>query len=219
MRWAWRRAARACRWTARPTGAARSSGARTPTGGDRWIRAPHRHGAARAKLRIRPEGEGQAMASTCRQAMRSIALAAVLASLAACQGDVATLAFDRPDMQAADAGALALQSPVFADGRQIPGRYSAYGDDVSLPLAWQAVPGAKSYALVMEDPDADRPAPYVHWVAWNIPAGVTALPEGLSTDPRLDDPDGMRQGLNDRGAAGYFGPRPPAGSGVHHYHV
>lgn len=159
------------------------------------------------------------MASTRRQAMRSIALAAVLASLAACQGDVATLAFDRPDMQAADAGALALQSPVFADGRQIPGRYSAYGDDVSPPLAWQAVPGAKSYALVMEDPDADRPAPYVHWVAWNIPAGVTALPEGLSTDPRLDDPDGMRQGLNDRGAAGYFGPRPPAGSGVHHYHV
>ena len=159
------------------------------------------------------------MASTCRQVMRSLALAAVLASLAACQGDVATLAFDRPDMQAADAGALALQSPVFADGRQIPGRYSAYGDDVSPPLAWQAVPGAKSYALVMEDPDADRPAPYVHWVAWNIPAGVTALPEGLSTDPRLDDPDGMRQGLNDRGAAGYFGPRPPAGSGVHHYHV
>jgi len=151
--------------------------------------------------------------------MRSLALAAVLASLAACQGDVATLAFDRPDMQAADAGALALQSPVFADGRQIPGRYSAYGDDVSLPLAWQAGPGAKSYALVMEDPDADRPAPYVHWVAWNIPAGVTALPEGLSTDPRLDDPDGMRQGLNDRGSAGYFGPRPPAGSGVHHYHV
>lgn len=159
------------------------------------------------------------MASTRRQAMRSIALAAVLASLAACQGDVATLAFDRPDMQAADAGALALQSPAFADGRQIPGRYSAYGDDVSPPLAWQAVPGAKSYALVMEDPDADRPAPYVHWVAWNIPAGVTALPEGLSTDPRLDDPDGMRQGLNDRGSAGYFGPRPPAGSGVHHYHV
>jgi Raf kinase inhibitor-like YbhB/YbcL family protein len=149
----------------------------------------------------------------------AIVLAAVLSGLAACQGDAATLAFERPDMQSAEASAMALRSPAFAHGQPIPERYGAYGEDVSPPLSWEPVEGAVSYALVMEDPDADRPAPYVHWVAWNIPATVTSLPEGLPGGPRLANPEGMRQGLNDRGSAAYFGPRPPAGTGVHHYHV
>ena len=70
----------------------------------------------------------------------------------------------------------------------------------------------------MEDPDAAKPKPFVHWVAWNIPADVTALPEGLHTLPRLTDPEDLRQGSNSRGSTGYFGPKPPPGTGTHHYH-
>ncbi|MGY0612164.1 MULTISPECIES: YbhB/YbcL family Raf kinase inhibitor-like protein [unclassified Luteimonas] len=159
------------------------------------------------------------MATLLQRSTFLITLALVATTFAACRAGDSPVAFERAETRTATAAALALQSQAFADGQPIPLRYSAYGDDVSPPLAWQPVEGAKSYALLMEDPDADRPEPYLHWLAWNIPAGVTSLPEGLATDPRLAEPDGMLQGTNDRGSVGYFGPRPPAGSGIHHYHV
>jgi Raf kinase inhibitor-like YbhB/YbcL family protein len=159
------------------------------------------------------------MTRTHRRAIVPFALAALFACLAGCGRQDGALAFD--DAVATDAAIaeFALSSQGFPGGQPIPSRHSAYGDDASPPLAWAPVQGARSYALVMEDPDADRPAPYVHWVAWNIPAGVTALAEGLPADARLAAPDGMRQGVNDRGSVGYFGPRPPAGTGVHDYHL
>ncbi|MYM66987.1 YbhB/YbcL family Raf kinase inhibitor-like protein [Pseudoduganella sp. FT55W] len=70
----------------------------------------------------------------------------------------------------------------------------------------------------MEDPDAPN-KPFVHWLAWNIPAGVTSLPEGLQEQPHLTQPDGVLQGRTTRGSIGYFGPRPPVGDPPHHYHV
>jgi Raf kinase inhibitor-like YbhB/YbcL family protein len=116
------------------------------------------------------------------------------------------------------AGASTLESPAFADGEPIPRRFSDYGEGVSPPLRWEPVAGARSYALVMEDPDADMPKPFVHWVAWNIPGTVSALPEALATHPRLTDPEDLRQGRNSYGSTGYFGPKPPPGSGTHRYH-
>ena len=89
---------------------------------------------------------------------------------------------------------------------------------VSPPLAWSPVNGAKSYAIIAEDPDAKPIKPFVHWVAWNIPADVTKLPEGVQEQPRLTDPEGMLQGRTSRGVVGYFDPRPPVGDKQHHYH-
>jgi Raf kinase inhibitor-like YbhB/YbcL family protein len=60
--------------------------------------------------------------------------------------------------------------------------------------------------------------PYIHWLIWNIPGDVDWLPEGLPERYRLVTPQGAIQGRNDTGDHGYFGPRPPAGTGVHHYH-
>ena len=136
----------------------------------------------------------------------------------AAKGHGVPLALERPETRASRDDRLALQSSAFANDQPIPPRYSDYGEGVSPPLSWQAVEGAKSYALIMEDPDADQPRPFVHWLAWNIPGSLTALPEGLHTQPRLTDPEDLRQGRNSRGSTGYFGPRPPAGTGVHHYH-
>ncbi len=135
----------------------------------------------------------------------------------ASKGHGVPLAKDRPETRGGDADA-ALRSPAFADGQPIPKRHSDYGEGVSPALEWRAVEGAKSYAMVMEDPDADKPKPFVHWVAWNIPGDMTALPEGLHTHPRLTEPEDLRQGSNSRGSTGYFGPRPPPGSGTHRYH-
>ena len=95
---------------------------------------------------------------------------------------------------------------------------SEYGEGVSPELWWEGVEGAKSYALILEDPDARSPTPFVHWVAYNIPADRTSLPEGMQEQERLTDPDGLLQGRTSKGGVGYFGPRPPVGDPPHHYH-
>jgi Raf kinase inhibitor-like YbhB/YbcL family protein len=103
------------------------------------------------------------------------------------------------------------------DGR-LPRRFSEYYDGKSPRIGWSRVAGAESYVIIMEDPDAKPITPFVHWLAWNIPARWTHLPEGLQEQERLTDPLGMLQGLNSRGSNGYFGPRPPVGDPPHHYH-
>jgi hypothetical protein len=113
---------------------------------------------------------------------------------------------------------IELSSPAFPPNGHIPDRHSAYGDGLSPPLTWTAIPGAGAYAIIMEDPDAPRAEPFLHWTIWNIPGDVTSLPESLPQGRRLDRPQGAVQGRNDAGAIGYFGPRPPAGDRPHRYH-
>ena len=138
---------------------------------------------------------------------------------AAQRGFGVPLAVNRPETTAKGEGRLALASSGFADGAPLDKRFSAYHDDVSPPLEWQAVAGARSYAVLVEDPDSKPMAPFVHWVAWNIPAGTTRLVEGLPKQDRLTAPDGMLQGANSRGSVGWLGPRPPVGDPPHRYHV
>ena len=104
-----------------------------------------------------------------------------------------------------------------ASGR-LPDRHSAYHDNISPPLTWTRVPGAQAYALIVEDPDAPRELPFVHWMAWNIPGEAASLPEGIGNVAHPLSPQGMTQGKNDNGSYGWFGPRPPAGHGVHRYY-
>jgi hypothetical protein len=108
--------------------------------------------------------------------------------------------------------ALVLASPAFAPGAPIPREYSCEGEDISPPLTWSgAPPGTRSFALIVDDPDAPDPrAPkmtWVHWVLYDIPAATSALPENGSR--RL--PEGTREGLNDWKRTGYGGPCPPIG--------
>lgn len=87
------------------------------------------------------------------------------------------------------------------------------GKDMSPPLAWGDPPeGTKSFALIMDDPDAPGGL-WVHWVLYNIPAEARGLPENVPPDENL--PDGSRQGNNSWGRVGYGGPCPP--SGMHRY--
>lgn len=101
---------------------------------------------------------------------------------------------------------------------EIPRRHSEYYDGLSPRIEWTGVRGAKSYVVIMEDPDAKPITPYVHWLAWNIPANYRHLPEGLQEQERLLDPPGVHQGRTSRGFVGYVGPRPPVGDPPHHYH-
>lgn len=132
------------------------------------------------------------------------------------KGNGVPLANKRPETQAS--GAVAVSSPAFRNDGAMDQKYSEYADGVSPALSWKPVPGAKSYAIVAEDPDAKPVTPFVHWLAWNIPASVTSLPEGVQEQPRLTDPEGVLQGRNTRGSVGYYGPKPPVGEAPHHYH-
>jgi Raf kinase inhibitor-like YbhB/YbcL family protein len=110
-----------------------------------------------------------------------------------------------------------ISEAIDADGAIGP-RHSAYGANLSPPLRWTPVGGAGAYAIILEDPDAPAERPFVHWMIWNIPGDVDWLPEGLPNSARLVSPQGAVQGKNDNGSYGYFGPRPPPGTGLHHYH-
>jgi Raf kinase inhibitor-like YbhB/YbcL family protein len=102
-----------------------------------------------------------------------------------------------------------ITSAAFEDGQVIPRRHTCQGEDVSPALLWSDVPqGAKSLALICDDPDAPV-GNWVHWVIYNLPAGLNGLPEGVAATPSL--PDGSRQGLNDFRRIGYGGPCPPPG--------
>jgi hypothetical protein len=109
--------------------------------------------------------------------------------------------------------------PVQEASGRLPARYSAYGDNVSPPLSWSAVPDARAWAIVVEDPDAPRETPFVHWMIWNIPGQLTALGEGIGNSPRPISPQNAVQGRNSHESYGWFGPRPPAGHGLHHYYI
>jgi hypothetical protein len=104
-----------------------------------------------------------------------------------------------------------------ADG-SLEDRHSAYHDNISPPLRWTNVPDVKSWALVVEDPDAPREHPFLHWMMWNIAGETNWIPQGIGNVATPITPQRGIQGKNDMGGYGWFGPRPPVGHGVHRYY-
>ena len=110
--------------------------------------------------------------------------------------------------------ALTVSSLAFSNGDRIPAKFTCQGQDVSPPLAWGNPPaGTRSFALIVDDPDAPAGI-FTHWVLFNIPADSRTLPEAVPAQAELSG--GARQGKNDSGRTGYYGPCPPPG-GQHRY--
>jgi hypothetical protein len=108
---------------------------------------------------------------------------------------------------------MEITSTAFANEGMIPRRYTCDGEDISPPLSWRGVPpGAKSLALIADDPDAPRKT-WVHWVVYNVPAESGGLPENVPPEKTIVG--GGRQGTSNFGRVGYGGPCPP--SGTHRY--
>jgi Raf kinase inhibitor-like YbhB/YbcL family protein len=154
--------------------------------------------------------------------MRRTFLPALLSSvllLAACQrGPTTPTANSTAPTPAAttrgeDKMALKITSTAFDEGGMIPARYTCDGENVSPSLAWSGVPaGAKTLALVADDPDAPR-GTWTHWVIFQIPATEKGLPENVPARDTLEG--GAQQGNNDFKKLGYGGPCPP--DGTHRY--
>lgn len=99
-----------------------------------------------------------------------------------------------------------LTSSAFEEGQPIPDPYTCWGEDISPELTWVGAPvGTQSFAIVVDDPDARG---FIHWTAWNIPAGTTSLAEN-------ELPEDIVEGKTNFNSVGYRGPCPP--SGTHHY--
>jgi Raf kinase inhibitor-like YbhB/YbcL family protein len=121
-------------------------------------------------------------------------------------------------VQASSDTAVSVQAE-FGDGGMIPVASAADGDNASPKLEWSGAPeGTKSFVVVVDDPDAKEPKPFVHWIVYDLPATVTSLREGLPTESILPDPKNAKQGTNSMGATGYVGPKPPVEDPAHSYH-
>ncbi len=102
---------------------------------------------------------------------------------------------------------LTIKSPVFEANQQIPKKYGGDEEDINPPLTIDGIPpGAKSLALIMDDPDAPR-GTFVHWVVWNIPSSIKNVAE--HTAPGTEGTNSLR-------SHGYTGPAPPPGT-THRY--
>jgi Raf kinase inhibitor-like YbhB/YbcL family protein len=99
------------------------------------------------------------------------------------------------------AGSMNISSAAFKDGSSIPSKYTCDDADTSPPLAFGGIPnGAKSLALIMDDPDAPG-GTFDHWIVWNIPPNTTSVAEGQALKGTS-----ARNGF---GKSGYGGPCPP----------
>jgi len=104
-------------------------------------------------------------------------------------------------------GMFGISSPAFKNMEYIPVKYTGDGENVNPPLTITGTGDAVTYALLVDDLDADN---FVHWIIWNIPnhKEVIRIEEG-------EVPEGAIQGVNSFGKIGYGGPHPK--NGEHRY--
>jgi Raf kinase inhibitor-like YbhB/YbcL family protein len=120
-----------------------------------------------------------------------------------------TFTLTSPDIAA---GGTIAESQVFSG-------FGCHGGNVSPALTWRDAPaGTRSFALLMHDPDAPTGSGWWHWIVYNIPASVSALPAGAGDPQKNLLPAGVVQGRTDFGTPGYGGPCPPPGK-PHHYYL
>jgi Raf kinase inhibitor-like YbhB/YbcL family protein len=110
---------------------------------------------------------------------------------------------------------LTVSSLSFGEAGAIPRRCAGpgVGDNVAPALSWLDVPeGTKELVLIVEDPSAPLPRPFVHCVVAGIPPDWSSVAEGGFVDAGP-----MRLGRNSMRRREYTGPRPVRGHGPHTY--
>jgi Raf kinase inhibitor-like YbhB/YbcL family protein len=139
-----------------------------------------------------------------------IALATVIYVLRPIRGETFSSAVELPPTNAG----FILTSPDFKNGSPIPARFTCDGEDVPPTLTWGEPPiGTKSFALIMEDPDAPL-GTWTHWIVYNIPVGERLVDDLYRPHLQVNNTT-IFFGKNSWGKQTYGGPCPP--SGIHHY--
>ncbi|WP_435196541.1 YbhB/YbcL family Raf kinase inhibitor-like protein [Natronomonas sp. EA1] len=111
-----------------------------------------------------------------------------------------------------------VRVPAFEDEGTIPPEYTCDGVDVSPALEISGVPPrAQSLAVLVDDPVAPTPKPFVHWAVWNVPPETRRVDRGIAPVPRVASLANAPQGTNGFGKTGYGGPCPPTADDPHRY--
>lgn len=112
---------------------------------------------------------------------------------------------------------MVMSISAFADGTDIPVKYTQAGDQTSPAISWMNTPpGTVSFVLHVHDLDGARNKTTedpLHWLVWNIPGTATSLPEGVPKGAQLQN------GAYQLSAGGpvFRGPGAPATAPKHHY--
>ena len=99
---------------------------------------------------------------------------------------------------------MKITSTAFGHNQSMPSQYTCDGPDINPPLEISKIPDtAKSLVIIMDDPDAIKPAGKVwdHWIVWNILPTTTSIPEA-------QEPEGVH-GIGTSNNLKYHGPCPP----------
>jgi Raf kinase inhibitor-like YbhB/YbcL family protein len=149
--------------------------------------------------------------------LRRPACVAMIAALGFLLAPQATRAAEHPDL-------FRLTSPDFADdgfltaanagqGKSPRGPWACGGQDVSPALAWSHAPhGTKSFAVIMDDPDAASGRGGTHWIAYGIAPGVSALPRNAG-----DGSTNLLVGGSNGTTSVYHGPCAEPNAKTHHF--
>src|SRR5262245_48471344 len=102
--------------------------------------------------------------------------------------------------------AFTISSPAFSDGATLPKQFTCDGTDAPPPIHISDAPeGTRSFAVIMDDPDAPG-GTFTHWLVYDIPVAKADL-----------EVDAGKTLHNSFGRDGYGGPCPPPGHGPHRY--
>jgi len=125
-------------------------------------------------------------------------------------------AVDHPDL-------FEVTSPDFADngmlgevhagtGKSLRGPWACGGQNLSPALAWSHAPAeTKSFAIIMDDPDAASGRGGNHWITYDIPSSTLAVARG-----EADQVAKFVSGNSGNGAA-YHGACAEPGAKAHHF--
>lgn len=101
---------------------------------------------------------------------------------------------------------MKLVSSDFADGEELPEKFTCVGEGISPNLSWSELPAeAKSLALSLIDPDAPS-GNFIHWLVINIPISASSIKSNEKIGDELP---------NTTGETSFVPPCPP--SGKHRY--
>jgi Raf kinase inhibitor-like YbhB/YbcL family protein len=141
-----------------------------------------------------------------KRLMLTVAFVAFVALVAsACSGSTTK------DTRALDAAVvpvtMKVTSPSFTNGGVIPRVNTCSGTGTPPTISWTGLPaGAKSVAVVVDDPDAPGGA-FLHWLVIGLAPKAGSVPNHDAGVNELD---------NTGGTKGWTPPCPPVGS-LHHY--
>jgi Raf kinase inhibitor-like YbhB/YbcL family protein len=143
-------------------------------------------------------------------------LATVIA-LGALAGAPAARAVDHPDLFKAwspdfkDNGLLTADNA--SEGTSPRGPWQCGGKNIAPAINWSGAPAdTKSFAVLMDDPDAAMGRGGNHWIIYDIPASATGIKRGEKPEGKFVGGDSGRNKL------AYHGPCNEPGAKAHHFY-